>query len=502
MHGVATDRAFPGADLSFGSAEDKREVGFLGFAILELPTEFAVSGVRLGGDQQSGGFQIETMNNAWPFGSAAGGELPGAVVEQGRGEGTSGPARAGMDGQAGRLVKDDDVGVLVKDVERDGLWLHMAGGGGGNADGDRGAGGKEITRLHGLAGGFDPTVLHPLLDFVAGFPTEAGEDEIGAFDRIGRAGGAVPDPFLGGRTFSARLLGMTGHAYLILPFFCSLVYAVGALFLKRSMEAGQAPRRVLVSSNLALGTCFLPLLLWAEKPPAGLGWEIWLTPVLCSGLFFLGQIGTFRALAGGDVSVATPILGTKVVMTAMIGAIFLPEGVPARLWLGAFLGTAGIALVGLQPGARTGKALRAIGWGLFAAAVFSLTDVLVARTARELGFCLFGPLMMLGMAVLSVSVMPPWQWPQVVEGLGVRWMVAGGACIGIQGVGLYATIALSGDPVGVNIVYAVRGLWSVLLVAWVGKWLGNREAGLPRMVLFLRGVGAALLLGAVWAVLG
>ena len=98
--------------------------------------------------------------------------------------------------------------------------------------------------------------------------------------------------------------------------------------------------------------------------------------------------------------------------------------------------------------------------------------------------------------------MPPWHWPRIVEGLGVRWMLAGVACIGIQGVGLYATIALSGDPVGVNIVYAVRGLWSVLLVAWVGKWLGNREAGLPRMVLFLRGVGATLLLGAVWAVLG
>ena len=74
--------------------------------------------------------------------------------------------------------------------------------------------------------------------------------------------------------------------------------------------------------------------------------------------------------------------------------------------------------------------------------------------------------------------------------------------IGFQGTFLYASIALSGDPVGVNIVYAVRGLWSVLLVAWIGKWLGNREAGLPRSVLWLRGLGAVLLIGAVWAVLG
>ena len=502
MHGVATDGSFPGADLSPGSAQHKGEVGLLGFAILELAAEFAMSGIRLGGDEQAGSFEVEAMNNAGPLGAAAGGELSGAVVQQGGGEGTGGPAGTGMDGQAGRFVKDDEVGVLVDDVERNGFRLHMARGGRGNPDGDGGAGRKKIARLDSFAGGFDPSVFHPLLDFAPGLPAETGENEIGAFDRVGRAGGAAPDPFLGRRGFSARLLGMTGHAYLILPFFASLVYAVGALFLKRSMEGGQDPSRVLVSCNLAMGACFLPLLLWVEKPPEGLGWEIWLTPSLCSVLFFLGQIGTFRALAGGDVSVATPILGTKVVMTAMLGAFFLPEGVPGRLWLGAFLGTAGIALVGLQPGARTGKALRALGWGFFAAAVFSLTDVLVARTAKELGFCLFGPLMMAGMAVLSVSVMPPWHWPRIVEGLGVRWMLAGVACIGIQGVGLYATIALSGDPVGVNIVYAVRGLWSVLLVAWVGKWLGNREAGLPRMVLFLRGVGATLLLGAVWAVLG
>ena len=81
-------------------------------------------------------------------------------------------------------------------------------------------------------------------------------------------------------------------------------------------------------------------------------------------------------------------------------------------------------------------------------------------------------------------------------------MIGGAALIGLQGSFLYASIALSGDPVGVNIVYAVRGLWSVLLVMWIGKWLGNREASLARPVLLLRGLGATLLIIAVWAVLG
>ena len=38
-------------------------------------------------------------------------------------------------------------------------------------------------------------------------------------------------------------------------------------------------------------------------------------------------------------------------------------------------------------------------------------------------------------------------------------------------------------------------------VVWVGGWVGNREAGLPRRVLGMRAVGAAFLMAAVWAVL-
>ena len=295
---------------------------------------------------------------------------------------------------------------------------------------------------------------------------------------------------------------MTGHGFLILPFFCALVYAIGALLLKRSMERGHSPRYALVTCNLAMAACSLPILFWAKMPPPGLSVWIWLAAPACSVLFFLGQIGTFRALSGGDVSVATPILGTKVVITAFFAALFLPEGVGADLWVGAFLCTAGVALVGMQPGVRHGKALRAVGWGLGAAAVFSLTDVIVARAAQPIGFCFFGPWMMVGMAALSVWVVPPRDWGNIFQGAGRGWAWAGAGLIGLQGTFLYASIALSGDPVGVNIVYAVRGLWSVLLVAWIGKWLGNREAGLPRSVLWLRGLGAVLLIGAVWAVLG
>jgi drug/metabolite transporter (DMT)-like permease len=502
MDGMASDGAFPGTDLASGASQNKGEIGFLGFPVLELAAEFAMGGIGFGGHEDAGGFQIEPVNDPGTIRTAAGGELARAVVQKGRGEGTGGSTGAGMNGEAGGFVEDDDVGVLVEDLQRDGFGLHVPRGRRGNADGEAGTGGEKIPGLHGLARGFDTAGFHPLLDLAAGFAAEAGEDEVGPLMGIAGADGAAPDPFLGRGGFSARLLGMTSHAWLILPFFCSLVYAIGALLLKRSMEAGHSPREAMVASNLALALFSLPLLVWAKPPPAGLAGWMWGAAPACSMLFFLGQICTFRAISGGDVSVATPIFGTKVVMTALFGALFLPGGVGSDLWVGAFLCTAGVALVGMQPGVRRGKALRAVGWGLGSAAVFSLTDVIVARAAPEIGFCLFGPWMMLGMAVMSVWVVPPGQWGRILYGGGRRWGWGGAFLIGVQGTFLYASIALSGDPVGVNIVYAVRGLWSVILVAWIGKWLGNREAGSPRSVLVLRGVGALLLVAAVWAVLG
>ena len=501
MNGMATNRAFPGTDLASGPAQDKRQVAFLGFPVFKLAAEFAVGGVGLGCHEDAGGFQIEAVNDAGSLGTAPRGEFSRAVVKEGGGKGAGRPTGAGVDGKAGGFVEDDDVGILIQDVERNGFRLHFAWGRVGDAHGDAGAGGEKIPGFHGFPGGLDPAGLHPLLDFAARFAAEPGKDEIGAFVAVGRADGPVPDPFLGRRGFSARLLGMTNHGLLILPFFCALVYAIGALLLKRSMEAGHSPREAMRASNLSLALFSLPLLCWAKPPPEGLAGWLWGAAPACSVLFFLGQICTFRAISGGDVSVATPIFGTKVVITALWGLLFLPAGVGSNLWVGAFLGTAGVALLGMQPGAGHPRARRAVGWGLGAAAIFSLTDVLVARAAPEVGFCLFGPWMMVGMAGLSAGVTPLGEWGKMFHGSGRGWVWGGASLIGLQGTLLYASIALSGDPVGVNIVYAVRGLWSVLLVASIGRWLGNREAGLPRSTLLLRGAGAGLLLGAVWVVL-
>jgi len=58
-------------------------------------------------------------------------------------------------------------------------------------------------------------------------------------------------------------------------------------------------------------------------------------------------------------------------------------------------------------------------------------------------------------------------------------------------------IGAFGDATAMNIVYSIRGLWSVLIVWMVGHWFSNEEQALPSRVLGSRLVGAALMLAAI-----
>ena len=197
VDGVSADGTFPRPHLTFGAAQNKGEVGLLGLPILELAAEFAVGGIAFGGHENSGSFEIKPVDDAGPVGSAAGGKLSGAVVEQGGGEGTGGSSGTGVNGQSGRFVQDNHIGVLMQNVQRNGFGFHMAGHRMGDADDDFRSGGQQGAWLDRGSGGGHTVVFHPLLDFVARFAAEPGEDEIGPLVAVGRAHRPAPDPFLG-----------------------------------------------------------------------------------------------------------------------------------------------------------------------------------------------------------------------------------------------------------------------------------------------------------------
>ena len=291
------------------------------------------------------------------------------------------------------------------------------------------------------------------------------------------------------------------HLFLLLPLASAVLYAMAALCLKIALGRGTTTWVVLFYSNLLLGFLFLPLLLAGPS-----GWNPAAAPLaLLSGiLFFLGQVGTFRSLQSGDVSIATPALAAKVVFVALL-SLPVPGSRPdPDLWLAAVLTVAGMILLHRGPKQTASRPLVTLAWALFAAFSFAATDIVVQIGAPKAGFTLFMPVMFATVTVLSLPLLRP----HVLRPSGRtaqpgarHWLAAGVILLGLQAMGMASAIGLFGDATGANVVYGSRGLWSLLLLALVARRLGIRDSVFDRGTLAARAVGCVLILVAVSLVL-
>jgi hypothetical protein len=203
---VTPDGPIPRACVSAGPAEYESEIGFFRFPVTELSAEFAVGGIIFGGDENASGFAIKAVNDAGAIGGTSGRKLAFAMVEEGGGEGASGPTCTWVNVHAGGFVDDEDVIVLMEDVEGEIFGSHIAWSGSRNADGDGDFGGEQIAGADRFSLEGDPILLHPLLDAGAGLPAESGESDIGPVVLIERGGDAGPDPFFGRRRVFRQFL--------------------------------------------------------------------------------------------------------------------------------------------------------------------------------------------------------------------------------------------------------------------------------------------------------
>ena len=120
--------------------------------------------------------------------------------------------------------------------------------------------------------------------------------------------------------------------YLLLPLLSSLLYVGGALFLKQAGGYGVGLWRTTFVTNLICGASFNVLWFLGGKFPSV---ALWWQPSVAALLFFAGQILSFLAIECGDVSVATPVFGVKVVIVAVFVTLVLHETVSVALWLAA-----------------------------------------------------------------------------------------------------------------------------------------------------------------------
>ena len=282
---------------------------------------------------------------------------------------------------------------------------------------------------------------------------------------------------------------------LLIPLLSAIGYAFAALILKRATQAGSGPWRVSFVANCVQAAVFSLLWLFPSEHPATLTHVG--HAVLSGGVFFIGQIFTFLALSRGDVSIATPVLGSKVVFVALFTVLLGVGVVPAAMWVAVLLTALATALLGMGGTAHRAALARSLFYGFSAAAAFALTDVLQQRWVKAWGFPHYAATMFLTVGGLSFGLMPFFRESlRVLPVSAWRWAVAGGALLAVQALGISWSIVALGATT-TNVLYNSRGIWSVVLVWTVGHWFGNIERAQGRAVMWRRLAASALLLAAI-----
>ncbi|HEY3897990.1 MAG TPA: DMT family transporter [Chthoniobacter sp.] len=281
---------------------------------------------------------------------------------------------------------------------------------------------------------------------------------------------------------------------MLIPLGSALGYAFAAIMLKRGTD-GAGPWRVNFLTNWVQATLFS--LLWIfpvehAASVANVGHA-----VLSGAVFFVGQIFTFLAISRGDVSVATPVLGSKVIFVALFSAALGTETISGATWLAVLLTAVATVLLGLgHPHARRDAIVRSLVYGFSAAAFYAVTDITQQRWVHEWGFSHYVATLFLTVAILSLTLVPLLRDGRAVPSESWRWIIAGASVLTVQACGVAWSIVTIGAT-STNVLYNSRGLWSVVLVWTVGHWFGNAERMHGRAVMVRRFAGSLLLLGAI-----
>ncbi len=283
--------------------------------------------------------------------------------------------------------------------------------------------------------------------------------------------------------------------HLLLPLAASALFVVGLMLIKKASSYGVGPWTVTFVANLWAALVFSTLLLM-DGPGQPLS-QLW-QPAIIGVLYILGQVFTFVAISRGDVSVATPVFSVKVLLVAVLVTVVAHEQLPAGVWAAAALATVGIVLVQRSSSAsQHSRVAFTVAFALLAATTFSFFDVLVQRWAPAWGAGRFLPVAFAIAAVLSLGFLPWIDKPSLTARKAILPLLIGTLCIALQAICIVFALAHFGDAARVNVVYALRGLWGVVLAFAFARVLNSGEAGLSSRVMISRLIGAGLLTAAV-----
>jgi len=280
--------------------------------------------------------------------------------------------------------------------------------------------------------------------------------------------------------------------HLLLPFCSSVLVIFGLLSLKQAQDRGTSTWTSMIVTCWASAVVFPGLaLLGGTMQPLTTLWQ----PAIVGGLFIAGQLFTFLAVHRGDVSVAAPVMGIKVLIVPAATPLFVDQPLPGRVWIAAAIAVVGVAFVQARDASiERSRILASVGFALLAACSMTLFDLLIQRWAPAWGAGYFLPIAFVSSALLSLLFLPLADRPSVLkEKAALRPLAIGAVLMAVQAIGMTLTIGLFGDATRVNIVYSLRGLWGVVLTWLLAHSSGQATTAAQHRTMTLRLTGAILI---------
>ncbi|MGB0416343.1 MAG: hypothetical protein ACPGKS_05805 [Coraliomargarita sp.] len=261
----------------------------------------------------------------------------------------------------------------------------------------------------------------------------------------------------------------------------AVLYAIGSLDIKKALARGTDRRAAIAWTNIAMAIWSLPLFFLSRELFTLQGFML----ALAAGVaLFLGRIFVVKALDVGALSIVGPLLGLKTLFVASFAVILGQVALSPAVWIAVLLASVGMALVQRGPKSKSKAYSRAIFYAVIASLLFASTDILVveARESLSVGWLMPTLFLTVGLLVPLLGTIPT---PPLEGRANLK---RGSILMGFQTSVVVLAICLTGQAVVVNIIYASRGLWSVVVdrlmnrTGTVHEYFAQRAAGAVLLV--------------------